>query len=504
MGKYTGYKFNYGEYAPVEYPLSSGNYINPDEYFNPTGASLVLNTAYVPAIVQDPLNPTADEIADMNLAEISGLNPVYNIKGYDSWGNYKPNPTGCSYGDPITAAEFPFTEQNKAVQDNRASVWNLKKISLPSGGDISIQYESDDYASVQDKDVMRMFKVIGTGFSADGSDTDFNNLDVSSPLYGNGLSNKPRTYIYAEVDSDATTADVDDYLKELKQGTPIYFRFLMNTTIAGGTQENPSDDLKFDYVTGYFEYETDNANEPYSGDAEIITEGSKKYLSIPVKMVNKEGGLIYDQLNDTGIEVGVDDVHPISKATWQFGRKYLNNHVFSNQPNGDSEDIEAIVAELLSLDVINNLIEIFTGPNSTLENKNVGRRFINEKSWIRLKTKDNFKLGGGCRVKEIRMSDVWEEMNPGQGDYQTMNYGQKYEYKTVDGKSSGVATYEPVGNKENPFVQPVFSSVNHWLAPDEENFIEMPFGESFFPSPSVTYSRVSVSNVQAGEKPMPN
>jgi hypothetical protein len=103
------------------------------------------------------------------------------------------------------------------------------------------------------------------------------------------------------------------------------------------------------------------------------------------------------------------------------------------------------------------------------------------------------------------MNDVWEKMNGevenSSAGYKTMNYGQSYEYTLESGKSSGVATYEPVGNKENPLVQPVYSTEKHLLAPDDVNYLEEPFGESFFPSPQVTYSRVKVASLAAGFTP---
>src|SRR5690606_3850175 len=145
-------------------------------------------------------------------------------------------------------------------------------------------------------------------------------------------------------------------------------------------------------------------------------------------------------------------------------------------------------------------IEIFSGPNGALENRNIARRFHTKKSFIRLREPDGTKLGGGARVKEVRTVDNWEEMTDASG-YFTMEYGQKYAYTYANGKSSGVATYEPIGNKENPFVEPVFSTVEHILAPNEENFVEKPFGESFFPSPTVTYARVEVASLQLGDAP---
>lgn len=432
-------------------------------------------------------------------------NPSYNIKGYDSWGNYKPNVGNCSNTGTPLASEYSFTNQDRTIQDDYSEAWCLKKIDLPSGGSIELTYESDDYKYVQNKEALRMFKVIGTGDSQNPNNSNQNpnsssNMNnESAELFGNVLLNKPNRYVYVAVD-DNSSYTATDYLKNLEDA-PIYFRFLMNMTQMGGVVGANEDFAKYDYVSGYFQYRSKEFNSNgYDGNALVYNgpaNSGYRILSIPVEVVKKEGGLF--PVNNK--------VNPFSKAGWHFGRKYLNRHVYSNQPNGDTgggnagEEIEAIVTDMLTPSSINNLVEIFTGPNATLENKNVARRFIKKKSWVRLNNPNDHKLGGGNRVKAVRMSDVWQEMNPGQGDYQTMNYGQSYEYTLASGASSGVATYEPVGNKENPFVQPVFSTTDHLLAPDEENFVEKPFGESFFPNPTVTYSRVSVANLVAGTAP---
>lgn len=477
MGKYTGYRFNYGEYEPIS--DGNGGFYHPDEYSDPTLTVDDLNTTYIAGVAQTPL---------------TGLNPEYNIKGYDIWGNYKPNEGNGGNLSALTAPEFPFVEQDQDIQNNRAAVWCMRKINLPSGGTIEIDYESDEYAYVQNREVMRMFKVAGAGYNNDIQNSDDQIMSSGSgigavELYGNPIVNKAKRFLYIEVDPNAVDADiVNKYLKGIDSGTPLYFRFLMNTTMLGGTSSGGSP-AKLDYVTGYIEHEETGTQ------GKIFTHNSKKYMSVPIKLVEKEGGL----LNIAGSLT--NDVHPISKATWHFGRKYLNNHVYSNQPNGDTEDIAAIVMEILSSNFLGNLFEIFTGPNARLENKNIGRQFIAGKSWLRLKPYNKQKLGGGSRVKEIRMSDVWEEMNSSQTDYQTMNYGQRYEYTLADGSTSGVATYEPVGSKENPFVEPgefFVTNKKNLLAPGDENYTEYPLGESFFPNPQVTYSRVSVENIDAG------
>ena len=443
MGKYTNYKFNYDEFKDGK-----------DEYSDLI-TNLELNTNFI--------------------GSGTARNPFYNIKGYDSWGIYKPNIGGCINTDELTAAEFPYTEQNKSIQDIRASAWSLSKISLPSGGSISINYESDDYAFVQNKKVQRMFKVRGAGHIADGAThMSTTNLLNSKALYNVPLVDIHKKFIYVEVDNNSTLT-VNDYLGDIID-EPIYFRFLMNMTQLGGVAGTEGT-AKYDYVSGYFQIKN-------IADAQFFYHNSIRYLSIPVKLVDKEGGLSPAPLK----------VNPFSKAAWNFGRKYLNQHVYAAQPNGNSEDIPAVVTELLSPSVLSNLMEVFEGPNGTLENKGVGKRFMKDKSWVRLMEPDQQKLGGGCRVRQVRMSDVWAEMNNlGQG--QTSNYGQNYKYELANGLTSGVASYEPIGNKENPFVQPVPTTVKHLLAPDEENYIEKPFGESFFPNPKVTYSRVTVSNL---------
>lgn len=414
----------------------------------------------------------------------SDVNPDYNLKAYDSWGNYKPNNGGCNNLDPIGAMEFPFTNQNKTEQDLNAEAWSLKTIDLPSGGQINIEYESDDYGYVQNKKAMRMFKVVGAGNSKIPTINDGTESDI---LYSQGPTGGAKKYLYVELD-EGSNYTYGDYVDAIKN-SPIMFRFFMNMTELGASSAHNG---KFDYVTGYFEYEEVNDDNGYDGDGITHSIGNKRYLSIPVKVVDLEGG-VAGQLAK---------VNPISKAAWHFGRKYLNDYVYSSQPNSSPQDqngIQQIVTQMVSPGILNNLIDVFKGPNGALKTKGIGKRFIKDKSWVRLMEPSGSKLGGGCRVKTVKMSDVWNEMTPGT-DYHTMNYGQKYKYTLEDTTlSSGVATYEPVGNKENPFVQPVFSETKKLLAPDEQNFIEKPFGEMFFPSPTVTYSRVEVANLTAGE-----
>ena len=71
-------------------------------------------------------------------------NPDYHISQTDRWGNYRAD------GLARAADYNPYMDQNPAANFDPAA-WNLKQIHLPTGGDILVQYEQDDYGFVQDQ-----------------------------------------------------------------------------------------------------------------------------------------------------------------------------------------------------------------------------------------------------------------------------------------------------------------------------------------------------------------
>lgn len=395
-------------------------------------------------------------------------NPNYFIKGFDIWGNYMP----AGDAAPLTNAEFPFVKQDKVAADRNTAAWILKSVSLPSGGRINIETESDDYKYVQNKRAMQMFKVVGAG----------NNW---SQLNNNKLYEQAGNhyrYLFVQIsnaDANITpTAFAQKYLQE-NIGKPIFFRFLLN--MAAG---------KSDFVTGYFEIQN-TPQTPFMTQ----TVGNNVYAAIPLKFLRKEGGMNGSSL-----------VNPIAKAGWGFGRTHLNRVVYS--PNGDevNDDFVSIVNDLVGS--IGSVMEMFRGPNGMLETKGCAKTFDKQKSWIRLEHPGFGKLGGGLRVKKVAMSDNWDIMNgtnegasTGSAELYRELYGQQYSYFLEDEKTtSGVATYEPNASAENALVEPFYGKDGNYAdrigSPKELNYAEKPFGETFFPSPRVTYSRVTVQNLK--------
>ncbi len=397
-----------------------------------------------------------------------GLNPDYDLKGYDVWGGYKPVTGNCNLatGD-ATVSEFPFTEQDKVLQDDYTSAWTLTSVDLPSGGKIEVEYESDDYGYVQDKSVMQMFKVVGAGTS--------NNTIQGQQLY-NGNSEE-RNYLYVQIPNGTSTNQfVDKYLRDIGNSdrNPLYFKFMLNMT------SSASD---YDYVSGYALID----NKIPGNGVNVFSQGGNTYAAILLKEVKREGGIINSN----------QKVNPVAKAGWYFGRKHLNRQVYGVDAPDIDEPSDLLDLALSFKNSIGAIGEIFTGPNKALRNKGCAKFFNPKRSWIRLYQPENNKLGGGCRVKKIQMQDNWDIMTDNLGDSVYKNfYGQEYSYLNEQGKTSGVATFEPNGSKENPLVLPFYDKPQKLIAPKESNYVEKPIGQSLYPSPSVTYGRVVVKNLQ--------
>lgn len=393
-------------------------------------------------------------VFDYGDTDSSSVNPNYKMKEFDIWGNYNDNEA------ILNTTEFPFVEQNKIKADQHTGAWTLKSVKLPSGGEISIETESDDYKYVQNKKAMQMFKVIGAG----------QDPIAPSSLLSNRLFSAAghKRYIYVKVANEGMSSSdfKDKYLAE-NINKPIYFKFLLNMN-----------DHKSDYVSGYFEIDQ---NLP-------INVNDSGVAAIPLRFLRKDGGLTANQ-----------EVNPISKAGWGFGRTNLNRAVYSSGGDEINDDFISIVRDLVGS--IGAMAEIFRGPNAVLEGKGCAKSFDTQRSWVRLENSNGKKLGGGLRVKKITLSDNWDVMNneTTDGNLYKELYGQEYSYELNDNTSSGVATFEPNASPENPFVEPFYGDDGNYAerigAPKEMNYVEKPFGATFFPAARVTYSTVTVKNL---------
>ncbi len=163
-------------------------------------------------------------------------NPGYRVNMADKWGSFKDpaqNP-GSTPSNPITNAEYPYSLQDSATAAYNAGAWALDSITLPSGGRIKVNYESDDYAYVQNRPATQMCKIAGIG-------TDTSGQKYTNRLYNflNILSgSNDGLYIYVKVPY-TPASDADLYARYLAGISKLYFRLYvaMPTDDFGGGSE---------------------------------------------------------------------------------------------------------------------------------------------------------------------------------------------------------------------------------------------------------------------------
>lgn len=192
------------------------------------------------------------------------VNYSYNLKGYDRWSTYKPNVVASSCGslDSLTTSEFPYTNQDTASANKYAAAWALTKIKLPSGGILKVAYEADDYAYVQDRKAMQMFKI--TDFycpTSSASPSTQSGTAGSSPVRDRMMAvsdySTQQYYVYFKLNTPIPTGSIRTKILNNYLGgslTNIYFRVLADITKNGD----------YEYVSGYFDID-DGGSAGYGG-----------------------------------------------------------------------------------------------------------------------------------------------------------------------------------------------------------------------------------------------
>lgn len=381
-------------------------------------------------------------------ADSAQYNPAYAVNASDRWGNYKAsteNPSG------MRNADHPYTLQTTAAKanlDKNASAWMLRKIVLPSGGQMEIDYEADDYAYVQDKKAAIMMKVVGFGSTTDyGSATNL--------LYPfTHPSPTENDYVFIEVpDSCADAAAVyNRYLIGVKQ---IAFKLFVKMPKG------------YEFVPCYASID----NNQYG------VSSNKKVIWIKMKRIGGKS--------------------PLSITTLEFLRQQLPGQAFKGYDVKEEQGLKQISDMLKGIVV--NMRDAFSDPINAFRKDAKAMQVDLARSFARLNDPDGIKYGGGYRVKEVRLKDNWNVMT---GQYGA-TYGQRYQYTTTEKNagqnrtiSSGVASYEPgIGGEENPFQSIIEVADNLPLGPTSYGAVEMPVLDAFFPSPVVGYSKVTVSTL---------
>jgi ligand-binding SRPBCC domain-containing protein len=394
-------------------------------------------------------------------------NPAYGYMVTDRWGNYKP---AAENGNGLDNEQYPYTNQDPSYTNDNVALWHLNKITLPTGGIINIAYEAKDYAYVQNKKAMVMTKMRSLIKSAVDTADNLNlPLNQARGLKINIGNNA----------NDAPPPGVDQ---------TSWFK---NTFLNGS---------KYLYTKTYVQLSTPNydpssTKTPYYDMVPTYCEISNVFIKQGVAYI------MFVPITESGVTT-----NPISISAWQRLKNEYPMYAYpgyNNRVKTANNSVIAAVSAIVS--AAKNLSELSENFYEKANRKPYATNVDEGKSFVRIAKTNGFKLGGGARVKQIAMDDEWNALSGSGSHAETANYGQAYDYTTVEnGKtiSSGVATYEPaVGNDENPLKQPVFY-IEHIKGAINNYFdLEEPFGESLYPSPAIGYGKVTVRDLDKNGAP---
>jgi hypothetical protein len=422
-------------------------------------------------------------IFDYGNSPYGNVNPEYILRNVNRWSYYQKNPengySDCFEKNPLDGTEttlsnidYPYSSQNSNEMNKNAYAWNLTNITIPGGGELTVNYESNDYAFVQDKTAGQMFIVQG----------------LTSPDMGNSLYNSTKIY-FERFEEDQNLNNPNFTKEDLKKkyiqdifGGYLYYKFYVNLK----TEENGK--KNFEYITGYAKI---------TDDFDIYGD---KYAFITLQEVD------LDEEKNSGI------CNPILKSALQFMRINRSKLIYSQVSD---EYTPALDVESNPLNAFSSfaysLPTVLSELKSQLEASNTGinlfcktKDYCNEvdlkKSFIRLYNPRMKKLSGGSRVSIISINDKWDAMtgNTHEGKSYTTHYTYILEDKDPVNPdvpisiSSGVTDYEPLmGGDEISLKQPIIYFDIKKKAPDTEYYVETPINESNFPAPQIIYSKVT-------------
>ncbi len=411
-------------------------------------------------------------------------NPNYDPHAIDAWGNYQDAARGAVRNNDLISG----VDQTPAASFDPAA-WQLKAIILPSGGEIHVQYEQDDYCYVQDRLASALVSIAQPPMEG----IDMDELNNSSDPDNYDLSNVPNfhdstvnIYFNPEIEEGPTAWDIKSTyqlkvneigvitegdmrrlakkLNDNLEGKKIYFKFLYSLLL-GTNDPEINGSCNSEYLTGYV-----NFRKAY------VTATDERKLMI---RIGPPSGTEYSLPRNACVDL----------VRKQIGGK-LDGSVNCDPNDGIKKGTNP---KRIAMQLISKIGVAFVPQLTTC------LRINDDLSFFKIPML-NAKKGGGIRVKRILM---YAENGIDEGV--PALYGTQYLYQNENGESSGVATNEPATiREENPLVTFLGKREEQtWatkvIAGKDRAQFEGPIGESLLPSPSIGYRRVISENIHSGK-----
>jgi len=374
----------------------------------------------------------ADIVSRGDQWTIGDQTPSYSPFDIDRWGNYQLD------GQARQAIFNPWVNQVPDAGFDPAA-WQLKRITLPSGGEIHVQYESHDYCYVQDRAATVMVRLQGgvQGESPTGTYT----LDIAHDLQGVNIN------------------DLAAYLNRTIVGEYVPFKFLYALTGVSPSLTSCTSE----YITGYAKVSSVSVG----GGSIVIALGQSGQIETrPISIAQEfyrtsRSGILMDEATCDPASVGVPDRGDDVLAL-----------IYRLLPFFGTPFIPPVICQ--AIDGANSYIRIPLPPTVP-------------------------KKGGGIRVKRLLMYDPGIESGDAAlyGTEYSYVTGQGYSSgvatnEPATGREENALVTYLKKRSDQPGIERALSGR------DVQQF-EGPIGESILPGPSIGYSRVVSKNIHSGK-----
>lgn len=425
---------------------------------------------------------------------LNAQNPAYGPHLLDAWGANQYN----GKQRHLKLRKWPYQGEIPEDAEYDPAAWQLKQIKLPSGGEILVEYEAGDYQYVQDRPVMTLVKLKSYQdgeFPVITLDLSDIGIDGSDPQANARLLKGLKKYFFKAREIDGENSDGKFTSKR------VYFKFLYDLI-----RNNPAlDNCTSEYITGYSKVKSISL----SGSSLIVKLKGDLNKNRPNSLLKSLVGLDDGNYQLTPRQACFDFYITQRWGKYRAGCESIEEARYGKQVKELAYDdesykkpkIKEIAAKtLLVVAGVTDLADRIGDEDKKEEYPKKEKVCLNlneELSYLKIPIFKP-KRGGGVRVKRLLMYDKGIET----GD--AAIYGQEYKYELKDGTSSGVATNEPGGMREDNALVGFLPKENQsWLdrlitGMDKEQS-EGPIGETLLPAPSVGYSRVVIENIHKGE-----
>ena len=378
----------------------------------------------------------------------SEQNPSYDPRRIDAWGAYQMYTDNATFN---RHRDFQSWINQTPPTNFDPAAWHLKVIKLPTGGEIHVQYEQDDYSHVQNLPAHTMISLEDvqgnkeTMLDSDEQTFYLNTKDL-------GLSENQ-----AQLMADMIQRQY------VQKGESMYFNFLYRLL---GEGQIDFSHCNIEQLTGYVKIASVNYD-PLTKKLSLSIEGNADELPRRVCqdfVVSQRAGIIQDgPCNADKLGLEIEDMSP-SQA----------------------------------------VMKILSAQAELPARSQVCKELSSKHSYFSVPFPKS-KLGGGLRVHRILTFDKNSTEYHNNPNPQAVVYGTEYLYLAYDKelnafRSSGVTPSEPSGIKsplQKPLPKKGQSTLSKLIAGKDREKLEVPLGQSILPAPSVGYSRIIAKNIHS-------